>query len=413
MKYLLPLLLITINSFSQKRIQHFVQSNAAAIQSIDPLDTSFAAFKVFDKAISGKRVIMLGEQDHGDATAFLAKTKLIRYLHEHHGFNILAFESDFFALTAGGQQVKDTATLRTYLQQNLFPMWTYCTAAAPLFYNYLPQQLVNGTPLTVTGFDTQLHGSWSKEKLRKYLDTALTAERFPVKELNSRKQAILQLVDSLTISYGRTFYTPDYFRTMERYVEELIRADQQKQKDSYLPVLLNSLAALCRQTRARFTPSTSESSRDEGMAANLNWLVNEKYKHEKIIVWAANAHVMKNSQTVVGSNFFKSMGSYFCSNAGNQLQTYILGFASRQGMAGRLFYNGSFTVKEPYATSFENWIQHPFAFIDFTGYNVVSKKKEDFYLKGIDHFWNGYGKWTTAFDGIFYIQNMEACKEIQ
>lgn len=51
MKYLLPLLLITFNAFSQKRIQHFVQSNAAAIQSIDPLDTSFAALNVLDKAI--------------------------------------------------------------------------------------------------------------------------------------------------------------------------------------------------------------------------------------------------------------------------------------------------------------------------------------------------------------------------
>jgi erythromycin esterase-like protein len=41
---------------------------------------------------------LLGEQNHGDAPALFAKTKLVKYLHEKHGFNILAFESDFYGL---------------------------------------------------------------------------------------------------------------------------------------------------------------------------------------------------------------------------------------------------------------------------------------------------------------------------
>ncbi len=404
---------MSLTARSQTTIQKYVQTQAVAVKSIQPTDTSYADLEAFGKAIAGKRVVMLGEQDHGDAPAFMAKTRLIRYLHEQHGFNVLAFESDFFSLTEGLQEVRDTSTLKQYLQQNIFPIWTQCDAASYLFYQYLPQQFNKQTPILVTGFDSQLHGQYTRQNLHQYLDTALQEQKFQVKNFNNIKQLLLIHADSLMYSYGRTFNNKAYFETMILQLELLMQHQTKQQTNPYLTVLLKSLKANSIQTMARFESSTSESSRDAGMAANLDWLVNETYKHEKIIVWAANGHILKNSQSVVGKNFFRSMGDFFCSTPENRTQTYVLGFASRDGMAGRLFYKGAFKVTDPLPYSFENWLQQfPFAFIDFTPYNQMQKKKEAFHLKGIDHYWNGLGKWSTAFDGIFYIRTMEACQAI-
>ncbi len=41
-------------------------------------------------------MVLLGEQHHGDGATFQAKTRLVKYLHEQKGFNVLVWESDVY-----------------------------------------------------------------------------------------------------------------------------------------------------------------------------------------------------------------------------------------------------------------------------------------------------------------------------
>src|SRR5215213_5512907 len=89
--------IMSLFAFGQNEIKKYVKERTVRVMSIGPDSTSFADLTTIGDAIGDARIVMLGEQDHGDAPTFLAKTRLIKYLHEQKGFDVLAFEEDFFS----------------------------------------------------------------------------------------------------------------------------------------------------------------------------------------------------------------------------------------------------------------------------------------------------------------------------
>jgi len=89
----------------------WLAKSATRIRSLDPSDGDFSDLEPLRAALKGARVVMLGEQSHGDGTTFLAKTRLIRFLHEQMGFNVLAFESGLYD-RGGAGRVHDRADAR-------------------------------------------------------------------------------------------------------------------------------------------------------------------------------------------------------------------------------------------------------------------------------------------------------------
>jgi erythromycin esterase len=146
---------ISTKLFSQSNIEKYVRNNTVKISAIDPDSTNYADLKALNKAIGNDSLVMLGEEDHGDAPAFLAKTRLVKYLHEKRGFNVLAFEGDFFALNEGWDNLAKTqAPIRKFIFNDLFGVWTMCDACSNLFYDYIPATYQTKQPLVVSGFDS-------------------------------------------------------------------------------------------------------------------------------------------------------------------------------------------------------------------------------------------------------------------
>jgi erythromycin esterase-like protein len=396
----------------QDQIKEYVSQSAISISSIEPDSTNYSDLEVIGKAIGNASIVMLGEQDHGDAPTFLAKTRLIKYLHEKKGFNVLAFESDFFGLNYGWDKINKTkGIVDTFLRYNIFPIWTYCYTCNDLFYNYIPSTYKTENPLTITGFDNQMVLSYSAKNISSYLDSVFRKLNLPItKELNYDSE-ILPLIDSLKYwSFKDTF---NYTKCGSYLIECKNQLKQKKNNNDFEMMVIENLIQSNEEYKYnKIDFRYSSNVRDKQMAENLKWLKNNKFQSDKIIVWAANAHVAKYEDSS-RKNKLVAMGSFFTKDSILLRDTYIIGFTSYRGEAGRLSTK-KYTVRKPEPNGFENWINksYEFSFVSFKKYREeFPGSNETFYLKGLGHYSAFRKDWTKVFDGVFFIRNMYACEK--
>lgn len=65
---------------------------------MDPASPGLAAL---GRAVGDARIVLLGEPWHGDGAAMAQRARVVEYLHEAKNFDVLVFESDFYALHRG------------------------------------------------------------------------------------------------------------------------------------------------------------------------------------------------------------------------------------------------------------------------------------------------------------------------
>ncbi|WP_440135743.1 erythromycin esterase family protein [Chitinophaga sancti] len=397
-------------------IGEYVTKNTTRISNIDTLSSDYSDLESIGAAIGNARIVMLGEQDHGDAPTFLAKTRLIKYLHEKKGFNVLAFESDFYGLNTGWEKtpkVKDS--IYNHLKGNIFSIWTSSDACNYLFKEYIPGTFQTSQPLTISGFDSQVSLTYSSVNLKDdfiaYLDAHHLKEKFTGD--SSYEKFLIALQDLVS-----QLRKPDALRLKAEERRTILNNGFALIKDndsSYWGTIINNLID--------YNNNTIE-TRDKRMALNLKYLANEKYRNEKIIVWAANGHIlrytdqMKSDKEIFKRSISRSMGTDFTNDPQFTNDTYVLGFASYEGTAGRLRMQ-PYTLAAPEKKGFENWIPEDvkFGFIDFKKYNQeFNAPTKPFLMKAPGHYTIPYSvakiPWNLVYDGIFFIREMYPVKRI-
>ena len=396
-------------SCAQNGIKKFVKQAAVPITTIDPNATNYFDLEVIGNAIGEAKIVMLGEQDHGDAPTFLAKTRLIKYLHEEKGFNIVAFESDFFGLNYGWDNLKkEKGLLDSFIQMNILPIWTYCHTCRNLFYQYIPDSYNTNRPITITGFDNQMVLQYSSKNIVSKLDSVLRSLDVAIVSQDDYVSEVLPTIDSLKNFYSVAPKNPAFYLKCDYYLHEMKRqAGKKLGMDNFWMMTIDNLIQESKAFQTKNSDfSLSNRVRDSQMGQNLRWITEVKYPKEKVIVWAANGHVAKNSGR--SNNYPYSMGTFFTRDSLLLRQTYIIGFTSYDGVAGRLGWE-NYALDKPMRDGFENWIDKSsdYAFVNFKNFK---EKAEPFYLKGQMHS-NLRKDWSNIFDGVFFIRKMYPCEK--
>jgi erythromycin esterase len=324
----------------------WLERHAAVLRSTDLADDDFSDLEPFAKAVGDARVVMLGEATHGDGATFEAKSRLVRFLHERMGFDVLAFESGLYDMRKAWERLRGGEEVRTAVRRGLFGIWSMSEQVQPLI-DYVGARARSGRPLELAGFDTYVTGSASGEFLiddfvaflaSHSVDTGSIADWESFRAVLSRIADIGD-IRNWKLSVEELGVAQSTINALNARIAALDGRDAAfwrqclKNIEAYA-----KLRFLIDPVRSPVLPAADISARDAAMADNLIWLAREAYPRRKIIVWAATFHNMRNSHLIEGStpdlpcSDVTTMGHLAWQTLGSLI--FNVGFAAYQGEHG-------------------------------------------------------------------------------
>jgi erythromycin esterase len=406
---------------SSDALQDWLAANAKAIRTLDPGAQDFGDLEPLAAAIGTARVVQLGEPSHNAGTCFAAKVRLITFLHQRLGFDVVVWESGIYdveLVEAGLHAGMDPAAAA---QRGILRNWSGSEECRPLFA-YAQGSHLTARPLAMAGFDSTLTSPFANlaAELRKYAAAlgpeSLRREAIPAtEELIQAFTALTAYVEGLdAINAELTTATAiarrdalarweretgaplrphgamlERFKAAHSNVAALLRAHQGEfarigghRRSGFMDRVVDSLSAravnLYERLGTDVTPSTDgglaeQNRRDAQNAENLRWIIEQGYPDRKVIVWAHNAHVMnayyeaprwKTIRLDPATNTMKPHGVFLADWLGRDL--YTIGFSAYEGEDG---WKGLGASRIPAARegSVEGRLKrlgHPYAFLD-------------------------------------------------
>ena len=408
----------------------WLREHAIAIRSLDPNDDDFSDLEFLRGHLRGVRVVLLGEENHGGGSTFRAKTRLIRFLHQEMGFNVLAFESEIFATAEAWRALQSGAEPREAFARGAAAVWARSEQLQPLL-DYLVEAVRSARPLELIGVGSQFTGTGTPS-LAHELRTLLQAhaiESALADERSGPSQILAGILD------GRFARDRDHLPSgteQAAAIQNLQAAASQVEqrvpgRDGPLwGQILRSAAAQVGLYLDGLRPDGSVAAyargRDRQMAANLIWLANVHRRGGKVIVWAHNVHVMRNpgsvSQDLIPDQGGFTMGHGVWEALGRE--SFAIGFTSYRGRTHNAHLpdeiEQDILADQDSAFEFEELLHA--AGYELAFMNLRGLPEQDAWLRGT--FWarplflrSGQAPWSDVFDALFFIGTQEPSRGVK
>lgn len=251
----------------------------------------FSDLQFLKPLLAGKRIVQLGEASHGVAESNWAKVRLIKFLHQELGFDVVAFESSFDQCHEADKQVGRLAP-HEVMARCLFPAWH--TREVDGLFEYMAAVRNSARPLALAGFDIQFTtATVDKTRLRAMLaaahaDPALAAQL----EDHEREVGLNQLLTAQRSAAVQAYYGAIASALGAR--RKALRAAGFERADIDVEIqAAHARAWLARRNEHMDALAGNEANavRDAGMAEQLDFVLDKLYPRQKVIVWAHNMHV--------------------------------------------------------------------------------------------------------------------------
>jgi erythromycin esterase len=258
--------------------------------------------------IGNARIVSLGEGTHGTREFFQMKHRLLEFLATEMGFTHFAIEANMPEAYRVNEYVLTGVGDPAELLEGMY-FWTWNTQEVLDMILWMREFNASGRgPVQFTGFDMQFSRV-----------AASIARDF----LAKAEPAYVSVADS---AFAKAIAAEPTRRVTPQTVAE-VRAVYEHltaQRASYLALFPKSEVEWALQN-ARIVLQSVESMagitlRDESMAANVEWILDNAPAGSKIVLWAHNGHVNKRESR---------MGAYLDERYGDDM--YVLGFTLGEG----------------------------------------------------------------------------------
>jgi erythromycin esterase len=404
-------------------LQTWLEGHVSAIRNNDATDEDFRDLEPLGDAIGAARLVQLGEPSHGAGSCFAAKARIVKYLHQRHGFDVLIWESGLFDVALAQAGMRGTDDAMAAARRGVFTLWSTAAEVKPLF-EYIKASQTTPRPLEMAGFDIQVTADGSTERFADDLQTFTASLR----DQAVREHATALAEKALTLRkhlFATKFAGQADLAELAVAVRDMAGLITDHRAD-FTPVrgdmgadfmvhALHNVAADAafrgEFARAPATTPARESSRDAANAVNLRWLLEKQYAGRKAIVWAHDVHVMN---AYYDSNFrgvhlsaepgdMKPTGVFMADWLGKRV--YTIGMTTFQGEDGFAMGGPATPVPPAPEGSLEARLHamgHGYAFIDLRNLDIgdpISMRVPKYDLNTVTNL-------GRIYSGIFYIDRM-------